>query len=195
MDCSKPFGPGPKRLFAAAKARTASLVACVPSALPLLPRLEGLGTRVRDQGRAPLDGRFTLIGGKSMRRKTNMPMPRQRSRPRKVIAMITSTREGPLPPDWLGVWVLIFSPVRAGALVGLAPGVCVTLVAVAFEVAAVGDRLVVALGDAPVVGDEDETAGRVERSVVDGLDVDVLVGDGQGVDVAVGDGDGLGVGD
>jgi len=112
-----------------------------------------------------------------------------------VIAMITSTREGPLPPDWLGVWVLIFSPVRAGALVGLAPGVCVTLVAVAVEVAAVGDRLVVALGDAPVVGDEDETAGRVERGVVDGLDVDVLVGDGLGVDVAVGDGDGLGVGD
>ena len=70
-----------------------------------------------------------------------------------------------------------------------------TLVAVAVEVAAVGDRLVVALGDAPVVGDEDETAGRVERGVVDGLGVDVLVGDGLGVDVAVGDGDGLGVGD
>jgi len=98
----------------------------------------------------------------------------------------------PLPPDWFGVWVLIFSPVRAGALVGLTPGVCVTLVAVAVEVA-VGDRLAVARGDAPVVGDE--TAGRVERGVVDGLDVDVLVGDGLGVDVAVGDGDGLGVGD
>jgi hypothetical protein len=67
----------------------------------------------------------------------------------------------------------------------------VTLVAVAVEVA-VGDTLVVALGDAPVVGDE--TAGRVER-VGDGLDVDVLVGDGLGVDVLVGDGDGLGVGD
>jgi len=68
----------------------------------------------------------------------------------------------------------------------------VTLVAVAVEVA-VGDRLAVARGDAPVVGDE--TAGRVELGVVDGLDVDVLVGDGLGVDVAVGDGDGLGVGD
>jgi hypothetical protein len=109
--------------------------------------------------------------------------------------MITTTCEDPLPPDWLGVRVLLFSPVRAGALVGLAPGVCVTLVAVAVEVAAVGDRLLVALGDAPVVGDEDETAGRVERGVVDGLDVDVLVGDGLGVDVAVGDSDGLGVGD
>ena len=195
MDCSKPFGPGPKGLFAAAaKARTAFLVTCVSSALTLLPRLEGLGTQVRYQRRAPLDGRFTSIGGKSMRRKTNMPMPRQRSRPRTVIAPITTTREGPPPPDWLGVWFPVFPRVRAGALVGLAPGVCVTLVAVAVEVT-VGDRLVVALGDAPVVGDEDETAGRVERGVVDGLDVDVLVGDGLGVDVLVGDGDGLGVGD
>ena len=116
--------------------------------------------------------------------------------------MITTTCEDPLPPDWPGVWVPVFPLVRAGALVGLAPGVCVTLVAVAVEVA-VGDTLVVALGDAPVVGDE--TAGRVERGVVDGLDVDVLVGDGLSVDVAVGDGlsvdvavgdgDGLGVGD
>ena len=125
-----------------------------------------------------------------MRRKTNMPTPRQRSRPRKVIATIITTREAPLPPDWPGVWFPVLPPVRAGALVGLAPGVCVTLVAVAVEVA-VG-RLVVALGDTPVVGDE--TAGRVER-VGDGPDVDVLVGDGLCVDVLVGDGDGLGVGD
>lgn len=108
--------------------------------------------------------------------------------------MITTTCEDPFPPDWFGVWVLLFPPVRAGALVGLAPGVCVTLMAVAVEVA-VGDRLVVALGDAPVVGDEDETAGRAERGVSDGLGVDVFVGDGLGVDVAVGDDDGLGVGD
>jgi hypothetical protein len=57
-------------------------------------------------------------------------------------------------------------------------------VEVAVEVA-VGDTLVVALGAAPVVGDE--TGGRVGRAVGDGLGVAVSVGDG--------DGDGLGVGD
>jgi hypothetical protein len=49
------------------------------------------------------------------------------------------------------------------------------------------------VGDTPAVGDE--TGGRVERDVGDGLGVDVFVGDGDGVDVFVGDGDGLGVGD
>jgi hypothetical protein len=67
-------------------------------------------------------------------------------------------------------------------------------VEVAVEVA-VGDTLVVALGAAPVVGDE--TGGRVGRAVGDGLGVAVFVGDGLGVAVSVGDGDGdgLGVGD
>jgi len=123
-----------------------------------------------------------------------MPMPRQRSRPRKVIATITTTREDPPPPDWLGVWFPVFPLVVAGMLVGLAPGVCATPVEVPPE-AAVGDILVVAFGDAPVVGDE--TGGRVGREVGDGLGVAVFVGDGLGVAVFVGDGDGdgLGVGD
>ena len=120
-------------------------------------------------------------------------MPRQRSRPRTVIAPITTTREGPPPPDWLGVWFPVFPRVRAGALVGLAPGVCVTPVAVAVAVGvAVGDTPVVAPGEAPVVGNE--TAGTVERGAGDGLGTGLFVGDGLGVDVFVGDGDGLGLG-
>lgn len=67
-----------------------------------------------------------------------------------------------------------------------------TPVEMAVEVA-VGDTLVVALGTAPVVGDE--TGGRVGRAVGDGLGVAVTVGDGLGVAVTVGDGDGDGDGD
>jgi hypothetical protein len=111
-----------------------------------------------------------------------------------VIATITTTREDPPPTDWLGVWFPVFPLVVAGMLVGLAPGVCVTPMEVPPE-AAVGDILVVALGAAPVVGDE--TGGRVGREVGDGLGVAVFDGDGLGVAVFVGDGDGdgLGVGD
>jgi hypothetical protein len=66
----------------------------------------------------------------------------------------------------------------------------VTPVEVAVEVA-VGDTLVVACGDAPVVGDE--TGGRVGCAVGDGLGVAVFVGDGPGVAVFVGDGLGVAV--
>ncbi|MFL5690778.1 MAG: hypothetical protein ACJ795_03150 [Ktedonobacteraceae bacterium] len=113
-------------------------------------------------------------------------------------ATITATREDPLPPDWPGVWFPVFPPVVVGALVGLAPGICAPPIEATVAVA-VGDTLIVALGDAPVVGDApavgDETGGRVERDVGDGLGVAVFVGEGDGVDVSVGDGDGLGVGD
>ena len=136
-----------------------------------------------------------MIRGKSMRRKTILPMPRlrsrTRSRPRIVSATIIATREVPLTPDWFDVWFPGFPPVVGGALVGLASGCAPPIEATVVVV--VGDTLVVALGDAPAVGDE--TGGRVERGVGDGLGVDVFVGDG--VDVFVGDdeGDGLGVGD
>ncbi|MFL5663178.1 MAG: hypothetical protein ACJ8BW_17795 [Ktedonobacteraceae bacterium] len=113
-------------------------------------------------------------------------------------ATITATREDPLPPDWPGVWFPVFLPVVVGALVGLAPGICAPPIEATVAVV-VGDTLIVALGDAPVVGDTpavgDETGGRVERDVGDGLGVDVLVGEGDGVVVAVDDDDGLGVGD
>jgi hypothetical protein len=110
-----------------------------------------------------------------------------------VNATITATREDPLTPDWFGVWFPGFPPVVGGALVGLASG-CAPPIEATVAVF-VGDTLIVALGDAPAVGDE--TGGRVERGVGDGLGVDVFVG--EGVDVFVddgeGEGDGLGVGD
>src|SRR4051794_34979976 len=130
-----------------------------------------------------------------MRRKTTLPMPmmrsRIRSRPRTVSAIITTTREDPFTLAWSGVWFPGFPLVVGGALVGLALGTAPPIEATVAVV--VGDTLVVALGDAAAVGDE--TGGRVERGVGDGLGVDVFVGDGVDVFVDDGEGDGLGVGD
>src|SRR5258707_212502 len=104
---------------------------------------------MRDQGRAPLGGSFTLISGKSMRRKTNLPMPTWRSRTRIVSTTITATCEDPFTPAWFGVWFPGFPPVVGGALVGLASGCAPPIDIEATVAVVVGDTLVVALGDAP----------------------------------------------
>jgi hypothetical protein len=61
-----------------------------------------LGGDICDEGNqelTPLGGIFASIGGKSMWRKTNKPIPRLKSRHRKITATSTIVCENPLPPN------------------------------------------------------------------------------------------------
>src|SRR5258708_60718 len=150
--------------------------------------LLGLGTRVRDQGRAPLGGRLVAVVGKSILRKASQPIPRLTRITRRTPTTIITTRMAPPPFDWLGGVLALLALTAAGTLVGLATGVWV---------ATVGDTVAVAVGEADTVGDTDGGGVRLGVGAFVGTAVavgaggaDVGVGDG-GADVSVGDGVGV----
>src|SRR5258708_39584714 len=112
----------------------AFIFTCIAAALPMPAKLLGLGTRIRDQGRAPLGGNFAAGCGKSARRRMNQLAARLKSRTRKTITTITISVKNPLPPDAPGVRFPVLPPMGAGAPVGLATSVCSIAVGVAVAV-------------------------------------------------------------
>jgi hypothetical protein len=145
-----------------------------PPTLPVITvlpaRLSGLGTWVRDQGRAPLGGSFVRACGKNARRKINQPMPRP-SRMTRGMSIPNPIRGKRLPPaPWSGGWLPLFPPTAAGTLVGLMLAVGVIPGAVA-----VGDGIAVGEGAAVGVG----IRVGVGRGV--GVGLGTIVGDGVGV--------------
>ena len=64
-----------------------------------VPLAKACGIAVSDQELDPLDVIFTSIDGKSIGRRKNNAMPKQRSRPRKIAPTIIIICENPLPPN------------------------------------------------------------------------------------------------